>query len=221
MVTNLSRARVAADTRFLAEYDLRYALYSEHARVRNELTAGLRTDEDGNTRPGVLVDNPADAANFYVLPEFERAGIGFINAVHQTGQPDVLPITSLVGPHRFNDGVVRYTFQRYYAYPIAPDGSLLPPRDEHSWEPWLGFHLGQLLAHSGRFGDGGTVYTHWGVANPKDLALSPESTRTLARALLQPVRQDSHLGPRLGRADGGTAAVREIDAVRPGERELR
>ena len=179
MVTNLSRARVAADARVLADYDLRYALYSEHARLRNELTVGLRKDERGDTRPGVLVDNPADGANFYSLPEFERLGIGFINAVHQTGQPDALPITALVRPHRFNDGVVRYTFERYYAYPLADDGSQLTPRYEHSWEPWLGFHLGQLLAHSGRFGDGGTIYTHWGVGNPKDLALSPATRKQL------------------------------------------
>jgi hypothetical protein len=179
MVTNMSRARVAADAQFLAEYDLRYALYSEHARIRNELTAGLRKNEDGSTRPGVLVDSPVEATNFYALPEFERIGIGFINVVHQTGQPEALPITALIGPHRFNDGVVRYAFQRYYAYPLAGDGSSLPPRDEHSWEPWLGFHLGQLLAHSGRFGDGGTIYTHWGVANPKDLALCPATREQL------------------------------------------
>src|SRR5262249_20827710 len=117
--------------------------------------------------------------NFYALPEFDRIGIGFINAVHQTGQPDALPIASLVGPHRFNDGTVRYTFQRYYAYPMADDGSQLPPRDDQSWEPFLGFHLGQLLADSGRFGDGGTVYTHWGVGNPKDLTFSPSTRKQL------------------------------------------
>jgi hypothetical protein len=179
MVTNLARARVAADARFMAEYDLRYGVYSEHARARNELTTGLREDAAGLTRPGVLVDNPAGAANFYSLPEFEKVGVAFINVANQTGQQEALPITGLIRPHRFNDGVVRYAFQRYYAYPLADDGSLAQPRTEHSWEPWLGYHIHQLLAHSGHFGDGGTVYTHWGVGNPKDLTLSPNTRQQL------------------------------------------
>lgn len=179
MVTNLSRARVAADTAVMAQFDLRYGVYTEHARYRNELTAGLRKDEDGTTRPAVLLDSPGSAANFYALPEFERLGIGFLNAVHQTAQPHALPITELVRPHRFNDGVVRYTFQRYYAEPLATDGTALPPQLEHSWEPWLGFHLNQLLAHSGRFGDGGTIYTHWGVRKPGDHSLSLDTRKQL------------------------------------------
>ncbi|HEX3151275.1 MAG TPA: hypothetical protein VHR66_24570 [Gemmataceae bacterium] len=179
MMTNLARARVAADARVMAEYDLRYQLYSEHARLRNELTTGLRKDATGLTRPGVLVDNPGQAANFYSLPELERVGVGFINAVDETAQTEALSIMQLIHPHRFNDGVVRYAFQRYYAYPLTETGTPASPRDEHSWEPWLGFHLEQLLQRCGRFGEGGTIYTHWGVGNPKDLGLSPSTRKQL------------------------------------------
>jgi hypothetical protein len=179
MMTNLARTRVAADARVMAEYDLRYELYSEHARIRNELTSGLRKDSTGLTRPTVLVDNPAQAANFYLLPELERMGVGFINPVDETAQTEALPITRLIRPYRFNDGVVRYAFQRYYAYPLSETGEQVAPREAHSWEPWLGFHLDQLLQRSGRFGDGGTIYTHWGVGNPKDLGLSPTTRKQL------------------------------------------
>ena len=64
------------------------------------------------SRPGVLVDNPAEGANFYALPVFEQVGVTFLNAFHQTGGPEIAPINGLVRPQRFNDGVVRYAADR-------------------------------------------------------------------------------------------------------------
>jgi hypothetical protein len=172
MVTNFSRARVEAEAKVLADYGLRYLVYTEHCRWRNELSAGMRHDTQGLARPGVLVDNPADGANFYTLPAFEDVGVTFLNAAHQTGGTQVTPITGFVCPHRFNDGVVRYTFPRYFAFPLTAGGEEHLPRDNLSWEPWLGFHVQKLLAHSGRFGDGATIYTHWGLVPEKGRGLS-------------------------------------------------
>ena len=184
MVTNFSRARVETEARVMSEFGLRYLIYSEHSRLRNELSAGMRHDTAGMSRPGVLVDNPTDGSNFYAIPAFEQVGVTFFNAMHQTGGPDIVPIDRLVRPHRFNDGAVRHAFQRYFAYPLTAAGDQHLPKDDLSWEPWLGFHINKLLAQSSRFGDGGTVYTHWGFGRQKELGLSPST-----KAALEVVRE--------------------------------
>jgi hypothetical protein len=179
MVTNFSRPHVEAEARLFAEYGLRFLVYSEHGRLRNELSAGMRYDPAALSRPGALADNPDAAANFYVLPALEGLGVTFLNAMHHTGDSVVLPVHQLARPHRFNDGVVRYNFRRYFAYPLRENGEQHIPKDNLSWEPWLGFHIGKLLAQSSRFGDGGTVYTHWGVGGPNDRVLSPETRKQM------------------------------------------
>jgi len=175
MLTNFSQARIAAERKFMQEYNLRFLVYSEHSRVRNELTLGARYDSANDTRPHVLADNPQQAPNFYLMPDLEELGVTFINASHHTAQADVVPISAIVHPHRFNDGSVRYNFKRFMSYPMRSDGTIQNPEMNLSWEPWLGYHVDRLLRKSTLIGDGGIVYTHWGVFNPTDSTLSEAS----------------------------------------------
>ena len=226
MVTNLSRARVAADARFLAEYDLRYALYSEHCPGPQR--ANGRPPEGRRRRHPAGCSGRQPGRRRQLL---RAAGVrARRDRVHQRRPPDrpagrpadhlprrPAPVQRRRRPLHL-PAVLRLP-------DCADDGSLLPPRNEHSWEPWLGFHLGQLLAHSGRFGDGGTIYTHWGVGNPKDLALSPATRNQLellARALLQPFRRALPTWDRVWVAPTAELLLYARDhAGRPGERELR
>ncbi len=180
MVTNFAQARIAAEARFLNEYNLRFLYYSEHGRIRNELSSGLRVDIHKNSRATALIDNPQQAPNFYLMPYLEQLGVTFINASHHTSQYHALPITSLTDPLRFNDGVVRYNFKRFLSNPKRDDGNFHTTDKDVSWEPWMGFHIDRLLKSSTRIGDGGVIYTHWGNHNPSESGLSEASKQQLA-----------------------------------------
>jgi hypothetical protein len=177
--TNFCRDRAEIQARFLQKYNLRFLLYTEHGKDRQEYVLGSRMDPDGVTRPEFLGDNPEGAFYSYFIDFLDRLGVIFFNPMHQCCQKTVLPLSELIQPYRFNDGIVRFKMRRFFDYPRSRDGAEHRPASNVSAEPWLGFLLEKLRVRSTQLGEGGIVYSHWGCQNPKELALSPATSHQL------------------------------------------
>jgi hypothetical protein len=178
-LTNFCRASAEAQAAFLEKYNLRFLMYTEHGKPRDEYVLGSRMDLLGTTRPEFLGDNPDGALNSYFIDLLDRLGVIFINPQFQTSQKAILPLPELIKPYRFNDGIVRYSLQRFFDYPRNPDGSEHRPASNVSAEPWLGFLLEKARVRSTQLGDGGLVYSHWGCKNPKNPGLSAATQQQL------------------------------------------
>ena len=153
---------------YLRRYNLNFPVWTTHGvpfagLFGIESVKGL--GKDGLSGLFNYTSGDLKGSEFYWMDLLEDHGVEYFLPANRTTLIDtLLSIKELVRPFRFNDGVRRYSFERFFSQVPNVDSSKYPNLSSSSA---LGHQItaaiSQLLGAEN--GSGAVIYTHWGMGD--------------------------------------------------------